>query len=226
MHSSTMSLFRWLSVTVTVALILAFIDNGSTAESQDSYAAQTTTAAPEPQPAGGSVRTDRDIVRDRLAQIRSPQELMEKNKSEPWLHTDVSQFKQVDVVATGYYAGVESTGKRSGHPAYGITFSGVKARHGILSTIAADPKVFPLGTILYIPGYGYGIVADTGSAIKGKKIDLFYDNKEQIYREWGKRNVSVYIVQTGTGKVSEQTLRQWNDIIAAIVAEEELPFPL
>ena len=75
------------------------------------------------------------------------------------------------VTATGYTAGYESTGKKPGHPQYGITYSGVKVKRdrNTLSTIAADPDVFPLGSILYIPGYGYGIVADIGSAIKGQK---------------------------------------------------------
>lgn len=75
----------------------------------------------------------------------------------------------VEVIATGYTAGVESTGKRPGHPQYGITYSGVKVRRDQVSTIAADPRLFPIGTLLYIPGYGYGVVADTGSAIKGKR---------------------------------------------------------
>jgi 3D (Asp-Asp-Asp) domain-containing protein len=158
--------------------------------------------------------------------MKSPQELMENNKLYPVLHQDISQFDTVEVMATGYYAGVESTGKKPGHPQYGITYSGVKVRKGILSTIAADPKVFPLGTILYIPGYGYGIVADTGSAIKGKKIDLYYESKAQIYKEWGKRKVHVRVVQMGNGKVSEQTLLQWNDIMTAVEMEKELPYPL
>src|SRR5690606_16169332 len=128
---------------------------------------QSESSQADPVPASSAKSTAQQVVRERLLEIKSPQELMEKNKIYPVLHDDVSQFHSVEVMATGYYAGVESTGKRPGHPEYGITFSGVKVKKGILSTIAADPKVFPLGTILYIPGYGYGIVADTGSAIKG-----------------------------------------------------------
>ncbi|MBR2569822.1 MAG: hypothetical protein IKE34_11645, partial [Paenibacillus sp.] len=60
--------------------------------------------------------------------------------------------RQVNVTATGYTAGEESTGKRPGHPAYGITYSGVKVKRGYVSTVAADLAVFPLGSILYIPG--------------------------------------------------------------------------
>lgn len=187
-------------------------------------------AAPEPSPRASAqerpsesepnmpvTSNSRETVTDRLSRLKSRHELMEQNKRFPMLHEDQSQFTEsVEVVATGYYAGVESTGKHPGHPEYGITFSGVKVRQGVLSTIAADPKVFPLGTILYIPGYGYGIVADTGSAIKGYKIDLYYKTKDQIYKEWGKRTVRVFVVKKGDGRVSEETLDRWDDVLTAV----------
>ncbi|WP_424766347.1 3D domain-containing protein [Paenibacillus sp. sgz302251] len=119
------------------------------------------------------------------------------------------------VVATGYTAGVESTGKRPGHPQYGITYSGVKVRRDQVSTIAADPKLFPIGTLLYIPGYGYGVVADTGSAIKGKRIDLYFDTIKQVYEQWGKRSVQVEVLRRGTGKLSQAWLNQINRAIEA-----------
>ncbi|MBD1371240.1 G5 domain-containing protein [Hazenella sp. IB182357] len=46
-------------------------------------------------------------------------------------------------------------------------------------TIAVDPNVIPLGTRLYVPGYGYGVAEDTGGAIKGNKIDLFFPTRSQ-----------------------------------------------
>ena len=115
----------------------------------------------------------------------------------------LAQFQCVEVIATGYSAGYESTGKTPDHPQYGITYSGLRVRRDLLSTIAADPNVFPLGTILWIPGYGYGIVADTGSAIKGNKIDLYFETVEDVYREWGKKKVNVYVIELGEGKVTE-----------------------
>lgn len=121
---------------------------------------------------------------------------------------NLSRFREVEVVATGYYAGVESTGKAPGHPQYGITYSGVKVRReaDAISTIAADPDIFPLGTILYVPGYGLGIVADTGGAIKGNKIDLYFETKEQVYAEWGKKTIPVYVIIHGNGQVTERML--------------------
>lgn len=119
----------------------------------------------------------------------------------------VSDVQEVfEVIATGYYAGFESTGKMPDHPQYGITFSGVKARRGVVSTIAADLEMFPLGTILYIPGYGYGVVADIGSAVKGNVIDLYFQSKDDIYREWGKRTVNVVVIEQGDGRLDEARL--------------------
>lgn len=122
-------------------------------------------------------------------------------------------IKSVKVIATGYTAGVESTGKKPGHPEYGITYSGVKVRRDYVSTIAADLSVFPLGSILYIPGYGYGIVTDIGSKIKGNKIDLYFHTTKQVYKQWGKKEVEVQLIQEGSGKVSEDILNQLNEAV-------------
>ncbi|WP_342555098.1 3D domain-containing protein [Paenibacillus sp. FSL R7-0652] len=119
------------------------------------------------------------------------------------------------VTATGYTAGIESTGKTPKHPQYGITYSGVKVRRDkeTVSTIAADPKLFPMGSILYIPGYGYGIVADTGSAIKGNKIDLYFPTTKQVYKEWGKKDVEVQVIKQGAGKCTEKMLAELSKAI-------------
>lgn len=62
-----------------------------------------------------------------------------------------------------------------------------------LSTIAVDPSVIPLGTKVYIPGYGNAICSDTGSAIKGNIIDLYMNSVDDCY-SWGRRTVTLYIV--------------------------------
>lgn len=124
-------------------------------------------------------------------------------------------IKTVKVMATGYTAGYESTGKHPNHPQYGITYSGVKVRRdkNTVSTIAADLKVFPLGTILYIPGYGYGVVADKGSAIKGHKIDLYFKTTKQVYKEWGKKEVEVQVIRKGNGKLTEAMLKELGKVM-------------
>lgn len=126
-------------------------------------------------------------------------------------------IRTMKVTATGYTAGYESTGKRPNHPQYGITYSGVKVRRdkNAVSTIAADPKVLPMGSILYVPGYGYAVVADTGSAIKGHKIDLYFKTTRQVYREWGKKSVEVQLIKRGKGKCTEAMLNSISQAIQA-----------
>lgn len=145
-----------------------------------------------------------------------------KKSSQPKSHDVMVNFPKVGVVATGYYAGIESTGKDSSSPQYGITYSGVKVKRDPLgySTIAADLRVFPLGTVLYIPGYGYGVVADIGSAIKGNKIDLYYDSIHDVYKQWGKKKVDVYIVKRGNGVLTEAMLNELSNKEVASAVQE------
>lgn len=93
--------------------------------------------------------------------------------------------------ASAYDLSYASTGKRPGDKGYGITASGMKAGPGV---VAVDPRVIPLGTRLYIEGYGNAIAGDTGSAIKGNKIDLFYSSRSAAMR-FGRRNVRVTILK-------------------------------
>lgn len=124
---------------------------------------------------------------------------------------DFEQYQKANVVATGYTAGVESTGKTQNHPQYGITYSGVKVKRDLYSTIAADLNVYPIGTILYIPSYGYGVVADKGSAIQGNKIDLYYETVDDVFNQWGKRQLDVYVIQMGDGQLTEEALVELNE---------------
>ncbi|WP_283159436.1 3D domain-containing protein [Virgibacillus pantothenticus] len=121
------------------------------------------------------------------------------------------QYPSKKVVATGYTAGIESTGKNRDHPEYGITYSGVQVKRDLYSTIAADLSVYPIGTILFIPDYGFGVVADKGSAITGNKIDLYYETVEDVYNQWGKKRVDVYMIEKGNGKLTEKQLQQLNE---------------
>lgn len=109
-------------------------------------------------------------------------------------------FKYKNVItcqATAYDLSFESTGKRPGSPGYGITASGTYAKVG---TVAVDPKVIPLGTKLFIAStdgevvYGYCTAEDTGGAIKGNKVDLFYNTTAECL-QFGRREVKVYILQ-------------------------------
>lgn len=86
--------------------------------------------------------------------------------------------KAMTVTATAY----THTGNR--------TATGTVARVGV---IAVDPRVIPLGTKVYVEGYGYATAEDTGGAIKGNKIDIFLNSESQC-RNWGRKSVKLYIL--------------------------------
>jgi len=103
----------------------------------------------------------------------------------------VTRFvRALKMTATAYDATFESCGKHPDHPQYGITYSGLRVRPGI---VAVDPKVIPLGTYLYVEGYGEALAADKGGAIKGNRIDLYYESPEDVAK-YGKRTVKVYVL--------------------------------
>ena len=72
----------------------------------------------------------------------------------------------------------------------GITATGIRAGYGVA---AVDPSIIPLGTRLYIPGYGEAIAADTGGAIRGYMIDLCVESYSEAM-QFGRRNVTVYVL--------------------------------
>ncbi|HHW12889.1 MAG TPA: DUF348 domain-containing protein [Firmicutes bacterium] len=88
--------------------------------------------------------------------------------------------------ATAYEPGPQSCGIY----ADGYTYTGKKATYGIA---AVDPKVIPLGTKLYIEGYGFAAAEDIGSDIKGNRIDVCYDTVREALL-WGRKRVKVYIL--------------------------------
>ena len=70
------------------------------------------------------------------------------------------------------------------------TFTGIWPHEGV---VAVDPRVIPLGTRMFIEGYGYATAADTGGVIRGNKIDVFMDTREKAIN-WGRRHVKIYIL--------------------------------
>lgn len=85
---------------------------------------------------------------------------------------------------------VHAYGPNEGKPKkIGETASGTKAKVG---TIAADTRVYPFGTRIRVPGYGWGTVEDRGGAIQGQRLDLFFDSHEDAL-EWGRQTVTVEV---------------------------------
>ena len=86
---------------------------------------------------------------------------------------------------------VEATAYSSQDPGNGnYTATGSRLKKGIVSV---DPKLIPLGTRLYIEGYGYAVADDVGGAIKGHRIDLAYDSRSEAL-QFGRQTVKVYVL--------------------------------
>jgi 3D (Asp-Asp-Asp) domain-containing protein len=92
------------------------------------------------------------------------------------------------MVATAY----DPSPQTIGPGATGRTRTGRIATYGC---VAVDPRVIPLGTLLYVEGYGFGLACDTGGAIKGNRIDLCYDSR-RVANRYGKKKVKVHIFKS------------------------------
>ncbi|MCA1057249.1 ubiquitin-like domain-containing protein [Rossellomorea aquimaris] len=91
-----------------------------------------------------------------------------------------------------YVSSTAYTASCNGCSGYTATGINLKSNPGI-KVIAVDPSVIPLGTKVYVEGYGYAVAADTGSAIKGNKIDVFFSSKSDAYR-WGRKTIKVKVL--------------------------------
>lgn len=107
-------------------------------------------------------------------------------------HTFKAKKVLKNVTLTAYSAGVASTGKDEDHPGYGITASGTRVMEG--RTIAVDPKVIPIGWWVYIEGIGFRRAEDKGSAVKGNKIDIYFDSSSYATKFGKKTGYTVYIL--------------------------------
>jgi 3D (Asp-Asp-Asp) domain-containing protein len=99
---------------------------------------------------------------------------------------DIRFERALEVTATAYCPCAKCCGPSN----VGKTATGIPAAKGV---IAADPRVIPLGTRVYVDGYGEAIAADVGSAIKGNRIDVCFDTHEEAW-SWGVKQTKVYIL--------------------------------
>jgi len=112
----------------------------------------------------------------------------ETNKQETQTTNDNEEpaGETFEVTATAYTAECDGCS--------GTTYTGVDLKSNPeKKVIAVDPDVIPLGTKVYVEGYGYAVAEDIGGAIKGNKIDLHVPTKEEAY-SWGVQTVNITIV--------------------------------
>jgi len=97
-------------------------------------------------------------------------------------YESIPKGRAMYVTASGYSAYDPGNSKH--------TASGTRVRHGV---IAVDPAVIPLGTRVYIPGYGEAVAEDIGSSIKGHRIDVAFDSHEEALA-FGRQDLEIIIV--------------------------------
>lgn len=105
--------------------------------------------------------------------------------------SDSENPTKVSVKTTAYSNDRHSINVKRWHDSRTATNKPVKR-----GLVAADWRVFPPGTRLYIPGYGEATVEDKGGAIKGMHLDLFVDSRQEAL-EWGVKELDVYVIERG-----------------------------
>ncbi len=134
----------------------------------------------------GEEEIKRDSVSSKVLKKPTPEILAIGQRTQLASRGYFSGRRSMIMTATGYSdSPAENGGNRSGRTAIGL-----KIGHGV---VAVDPHFIPLGTRLYIEGYGYAVAADTGSAIKGARIDLGFDTRRESNRA-GRKKVIVHIL--------------------------------
>lgn len=102
-------------------------------------------------------------------------------------NSENNNVKTVSVTSTAYTANCSGCS--------GVTATGINLLENPSSkVIAVDPSVIPLGSKVYVPGYGYAVAGDTGGAIKGNRIDLFFPDHSKAVA-WGRKTVKVKILR-------------------------------
>lgn len=119
--------------------------------------------------------------------VPSTETTVTSNPKTPARSTTEKVSEEFTVTATAYTA--------SCHGCSGITKTGIDLRkNDQQKVIAVDPKVIPLGTKVYVEGYGHAVAGDIGSAIKGNKIDVFIPTKKEAF-QWGRKQVKVKVLE-------------------------------
>lgn len=96
------------------------------------------------------------------------------------------QKKVMTVSSTAYTANCEGC---SGTTANGTNLKEIP----YAKVVAVDPDVIPMGSVVYVPGYGYAVAADTGGGIQGNEIDVYMKNYSDAVN-WGRKNVNITII--------------------------------
>lgn len=130
------------------------------------------------------IQTTSETLSEKVLQEPKPQVVHVGVRDTVETSRGTMRFKRIEWMEATAYLPTDGDG-------HGITATGIAARHGI---VAVDPRYLPLGSRLYIPGYGMALAADTGGAIIGDKIDLCMEDAGDAWH-FGRREVKVYVLE-------------------------------
>lgn len=133
-----------------------------------------------------SYKSEVSNLKEKLAFKMANEAKAEAVSSQP-SRGEPSHGRTVTVEATGYIAMCKEG-------CTGITATGLNLKaNPHMKVIAVDPDVIPLGTKVYVPGYGYAVAADTGGGINGHEIDVHFPTTQDA-RNWGRRTIQIKIL--------------------------------
>ena len=174
---SVQELMEWNNLPTDIIVIgQELLTKGANVNQEDASLAETNSVAEE-----APVREESDVSTVNTEEVQS--EPVENNSEQE----QAPAGKTISVTATAYTAECDGCS--------GVTYTGVDLnKDPNAKVIAVDPNVIPLGSTVYVEGYGHAVAADIGSAIKGNKIDLHVPTKDEALA-WGAQTVNVTIVE-------------------------------
>jgi len=135
-----------------------------------------------------SLRRQQALNRDQIARLTNQAAAAESRSQE--LEGSGGSGGGAPPIGASPTSGRTMTVSATGYCLPGTTATGIPVAWGVIAT---DPSVIPLGTRMFVPGYGEGVAADTGSAVKGYVIDLWFSSCAQAI-QWGRRTVTITIL--------------------------------
>jgi 3D (Asp-Asp-Asp) domain-containing protein/peptidoglycan hydrolase CwlO-like protein len=136
-----------------------------------------------------SLREQQALNRDQIAKL-SDQAATAESRSQDLGSGGGGGGGSAPPPATPPASGQKVTVSSTGYCLRGKTATGIPVAWGVIAT---DPSFIPLGTRMFVPGYGEGVAADTGSAVKGAVIDLWFPTCTQAI-QWGRRTVTITLL--------------------------------
>ena len=157
-----------------------------TAQAQQEQAAQEQTQKEQEQAQAAQAQVAQEQAQKEQAAQQQQQQQQQAAQQQQQQSQQQASGKSMTVEATAYTANCAGC---SGTTATGVNLKSNPNQR----VIAVDPSVIPLGSKVYVEGYGQAVAADTGGAIKGNRIDVFVSS-DNAAQDWGRRSVKITVI--------------------------------